>query len=37
MEKCQQGVRFPQALDGYGKGGVVQHPDKYPIEAGLLQ
>jgi hypothetical protein len=34
MKKGQQGIRFPQALDGEGKRGVVQHKDEDPVEVG---
>lgn len=34
MKKGQQGIRFPQALDGEGKRGVVQHKDEDPAEVG---
>jgi hypothetical protein len=37
MEKGKQGIRFPQAFDGDGKGGVVQHPDEEPVDVWLLQ
>jgi hypothetical protein len=36
MKKGQQGIRFPQALDGKGKRGVVQHKDEGPVEKRLF-
>jgi hypothetical protein len=36
VKKSQQRVRLTYAFDGDDKGGMVQHPDKNPVEGGVL-
>jgi len=37
VRKSQQGIGLTQAFEGDGKGRMVQHPDKYPVESSPSQ